>query len=106
MSTTGSAHVPNGRDVLNGTTEPKITLYTNHGCGWSHRVNIVLLELGLRCDVVLIDMDVPRPEWFLKMNPVSLISIEKGGERGTGDSGAASRCDFCSPVFRILDNTI
>jgi hypothetical protein len=53
----------------------KITLYTNHGCGWSHRVHIVLKELGLEYEEVLIDMDVPRPDWFLKLNPVSFFSV-------------------------------
>jgi hypothetical protein len=52
-------------------SQPKITLYTNHGCGWSHRVSITLKEIGLRFEEVFIDMDVPRPEWFLQLNPVS-----------------------------------
>lgn len=50
---------------------PKIKMYTNHGCGWCHRVQIVLKELGLPYEEVLVDLDNARPEWFLKMNPVS-----------------------------------
>lgn len=49
---------------------PKITFYTNHGCGWCHRVHIALDELSLKYDEVLVDLDVPRPEWFLELNPV------------------------------------
>ncbi len=67
-STAASATV-NGRQKT--ADQAKIILYTNHGCGWSHRVQIVLREVGLEFDEVLIDMDVPRPEWFLKLNPVS-----------------------------------
>lgn len=51
---------------------PTIKMYTNHGCGWCHRVHITLKELGLPFEEVLIDLDNPRPEWFLKLNPVSL----------------------------------
>lgn len=50
---------------------PKIKMYTNHGCGWCHRVQIVLKELDLPYEQVLVDLDNPRPEWFLKLNPVS-----------------------------------
>jgi hypothetical protein len=67
--------------LTNGTTinskpdedqsdHPNIILYTNHGCGWSHRVSITIKEIGLPVEEVFIDMDIPRPEWFLKLNPV------------------------------------
>jgi len=59
--------------VINGTQKPKITLWTHHGCGWCHRVHITLKELNLEYEEVLVDLDVPRPEWFLKLNPVSLL---------------------------------
>lgn len=51
---------------------PKITLYTNHACPWAHRAHIILKELGLPFDEVIIDLDTPREEWYLKINPVSL----------------------------------
>lgn len=52
-------------------TEPVITLYTNHGCGWSRRVQIALKELDLEYEEVLIDLDKPREGWFLELNPVN-----------------------------------
>ncbi|KIW68200.1 hypothetical protein PV04_04161 [Phialophora macrospora] len=61
----------------------KITLYTNHGCGWSHRVHIVLKELGLEYKEVLIDMDVPRPDWFLKLNSRGLVPVFQYTPRGS-----------------------
>jgi glutaredoxin len=51
---------------------PKITLYTNHSCPWAHRAHIILKELGLPFDEVIIDLETPREEWYLKINPVSL----------------------------------
>ncbi|KAL5118859.1 hypothetical protein ACEQ8H_003181 [Pleosporales sp. CAS-2024a] len=60
---------------------PKITLYTNHNCPWAHRAHIVLKELGLQYDEVLIDLDKPREEWYLKINPRGLVpTIDFNGE--------------------------
>lgn len=49
---------------------PKIILYTNHTCPWAHRAHIALKELGLPYEEVIIDLDTPREEWYLKVNPV------------------------------------
>ncbi|KAI9811086.1 MAG: hypothetical protein M1827_005668 [Pycnora praestabilis] len=57
----------------NGTAVPKITLYTNHLCPWAHRAHIVLRELGLPYEEVIIDLDRPREEWYLKINPRGLV---------------------------------
>jgi len=60
---------------------PKITLYTNHGCPWAHRAHIALNELGLEFKEVIIDLDVPREEWYLKINPRGLVpTIDYNGE--------------------------
>jgi glutathione S-transferase len=57
----------------NSTAAPKITLYTNHACPWAHRAHITLKELGLAYDEVIIDLDTPREEWYLKINPRGLV---------------------------------
>ncbi|KAF2215949.1 hypothetical protein CERZMDRAFT_104957 [Cercospora zeae-maydis SCOH1-5] len=60
----------NGKNVVG----PKITLYTNHRCPYAHRAHIVLAELGLPFEEVLIDLDAPRPEWYLhEINPRGLV---------------------------------
>ncbi|KAH0840642.1 putative glutathione S-transferase [Fonsecaea pedrosoi] len=55
--------------------QPRIKFFTNHGCGWSQRVHIVLKELGLEYEEVIINMDEPRPEWFLELNPRGLVPV-------------------------------
>ncbi|MCJ1398254.1 hypothetical protein MMC11_001451 [Xylographa trunciseda] len=52
---------------------PKITLYTNHSCPWAHRAHITLKELNLPYEEVIIDLDRPRDEWYLKINPRGLV---------------------------------
>ncbi|MCJ1257048.1 hypothetical protein MMC24_004873 [Lignoscripta atroalba] len=59
----------NGEAATTGIS-PKITLYTNHGCPFAHRVHITLKELNLLYEEVIIDLDRPREEWYLKINPV------------------------------------
>jgi len=62
--------------ATNGTTNgtsPKITLYTNHNCPWAHRAHIALKELGLPYEEVIIDLERPRDEWYLKINPRGLV---------------------------------
>jgi glutathione S-transferase len=68
MATTTNGTAANG-------DAPKITLYTNHGCPWAHRVHITLKELGLAHEEVIIDLAVPRPEWYLKINPVRAFRV-------------------------------
>lgn len=52
---------------------PKIILYTNHGCPWAHRAHIALKESGLEYEEVIIDLSVPREQWYLDINPVSIL---------------------------------
>jgi glutathione S-transferase len=60
----------------NGETkgiQPKITLYTNHLCPFAHRAHITLEELGLDFEEVIIDLDKPREQWYLDINPRGLV---------------------------------
>jgi len=60
---------------------PEITLYTNHLCPWAHRAHIALRELGLPFKEVIIDLEKPREEWYLKINPRGLVpTIDYNGE--------------------------
>ena len=64
--TTSSAHADG---TASGSTPPKIHLYTNHKCPFAHRVHIALEELGLPFEETLIDLETPRPQWYLDINP-------------------------------------
>ncbi|CAI6319609.1 unnamed protein product [Periconia digitata] len=55
------------------TAAPKITLYTNHACPWAHRAHIAIKELGLPYEEVIIDLNVPREQWYLDLNPRGLV---------------------------------
>ncbi len=68
----------------NGTA-PKIVLYTNHGCPWAHRAHITLKELGLPYEEVIIDLDQPREEWYLKVNPRGLVPSIKFEDATTSE---------------------
>ncbi|KAL2857086.1 thioredoxin-like protein [Aspergillus pseudoustus] len=48
---------------------PKITLYTNPNCPWAQRAHITLKELNLPYEQVFIDIEKPREEWYLAINP-------------------------------------
>ncbi|KAF4996929.1 hypothetical protein FDECE_12252 [Fusarium decemcellulare] len=54
---------------------PHVVLYTTHFCPWGHRVHIVLKELGLPYEEVIIDLDRPRDDWYLKISPPYLNRV-------------------------------
>ncbi|KAI1612752.1 putative glutathione S-transferase [Exophiala viscosa] len=71
----------NGTHVTNGSKEPEIILYTNHGCPWAHRAHIAIKELGLKYEEKIIDLDRPRDPWYLEVNPRGLVpSINYNGD--------------------------
>jgi len=79
----------NGHAKSNGHTErnisPKITLYTNHNCPYAHRAHIALEELNLPFEEVIIDLNVPRPQWYLDINPRGLVPSIKYSVPGLMD---------------------
>ena len=67
MAPTANSMHANG--TSNGVPKPKIHLYTNHRCPYAHRSHIALQELGLEFEETIIDLDSPRPQWYLDINP-------------------------------------
>ncbi|KAF2149369.1 hypothetical protein K461DRAFT_296843 [Myriangium duriaei CBS 260.36] len=59
--------------AVNGTSSPSITFYTNRGCPWAQRAQITLKELKLPYEEVTIDLNTPREDWYLKINPRGLV---------------------------------
>lgn len=64
---------------------PKITLYTNHSCPYAHRAHITLSELNLPHEEVIIDLNTPRPQWYLDINPRGLVPSIKYSKEGVYD---------------------
>ena len=64
---------------------PKITLYTNHLCPFAQRAHITLDELQLPHEEVLIDLETPRPQWYLDINPRGLVPSIKYSVPGVLD---------------------
>jgi glutathione S-transferase len=66
---------------MGSSSNPEIILYTNHGCPWAHRAQIILHELGVPFKEEIIDLAVPRTAEYLKVNPRGLVpSISYNGE--------------------------
>ncbi|PNS15017.1 hypothetical protein CAC42_2246 [Sphaceloma murrayae] len=63
--------------AVNGAAQPKIVYYNNRRCPWAHRSSIVLKELNLPFEEVTIDLDTPRPQWYLDINPRGLVPTIK-----------------------------
>ncbi|KAI9823859.1 MAG: hypothetical protein M1826_007605 [Phylliscum demangeonii] len=80
MATTTTPKQP---PPLSSSSGPeKLVLYTNHGCPWAHRVHIALSELGVPYQEVIIDLETPREEWYLKINPRGQVPVLRYGEHG------------------------
>ncbi|KAF2773379.1 thioredoxin-like protein [Teratosphaeria nubilosa] len=86
MATNGAA---NGVATANGHSThniaPKIVLYTNHRCPYAHRAHIALEQLNLPFEEVIIDLDTPRPQWYLDINPRGLVPSIKYSVSGIFD---------------------
>jgi glutathione S-transferase len=63
----------------------KVTFYTSYLCPYAQRSHIVLEELGLPYEIVQIDLGVPRPQWYLDINPRGLVPSLKYQVEGAGD---------------------
>lgn len=53
-------------------SDRKLTLYTNRGT-WAVRVHILARELDIDFEEVPMDLNVPRPDWYLKLNPLGKV---------------------------------
>ncbi|RMY69247.1 hypothetical protein D0863_06587 [Hortaea werneckii] len=115
MATNGAT---DGKAATNGHTthnlHPHITLYTNHRCPFAHRAHIALNELNLPFEEVIIDLNTPRPQWYLDINPRGLVPAIKYSVPGVVDeeilyeSGIVARflCDsFPSPLLPASKET-
>lgn len=64
----------NGNNIQRDLPEDfKIILFADHGCPFAHRAYITLHELGLPYEDVLVNLNKPREDWYLRINPVSLL---------------------------------
>ncbi|KAB5559909.1 thioredoxin-like protein [Coniochaeta sp. 2T2.1] len=81
----------------------KLILYTNHRCPWAHRVHIALNELNIPYDEEIIDLDTPRTEAYLKINPRGLVpTINHDGEIITESGIVAQYLADAHPSSHLL----
>ncbi|KAB5547122.1 thioredoxin-like protein [Coniochaeta sp. 2T2.1] len=81
----------------------KLILYTNHRCPWAHRVHIALNELNIPYDEEIIDLDKPRTEAYLKINPRGLVpTINHDGEIITESGIVAQYLADAHPSSHLL----
>ncbi|OIW30762.1 thioredoxin-like protein [Coniochaeta ligniaria NRRL 30616] len=69
----------------------KLVLYTNHRCPWAHRAHIALSELGIPFEEEIIDLDTPRTEAYLKVNPRGLVPSLRFNDEIITESGIVSQ---------------
>jgi glutathione S-transferase len=69
-------------------TEPAITLHGMELSGHTHRVQLMLLMLGLPFRFAPAGADVRRTEAFLKLNPLGQIPVLEDGDLVLSDSNA------------------
>ncbi|KAH6698507.1 thioredoxin-like protein [Leptodontidium sp. MPI-SDFR-AT-0119] len=67
-------------------SDKMFTLYTNGGT-WAVRVHILCRELGIEFEEVRIDLNAPRPEWYLKINPLGKVPTITFGNEIMRESG-------------------
>ncbi|KZV68266.1 hypothetical protein PENSPDRAFT_634496 [Peniophora sp. CONT] len=82
--------------------ENRITLYTHPASPYVKRVEIALVEAGVDFDRHIIDLFVPRPEWYLReVNPVGKIPAISYGPR------APSNCIMPPPnSFHLCESLV
>lgn len=78
-------------------TQQKLTLYTNRKCPFARRVHATLKELSLEYEEVFIDLNTPRPQWYLDINPRGLVPTLKFGNEIITESSIV--CEFLVDAF-------
>ncbi|KAJ4396742.1 hypothetical protein N0V93_000964 [Gnomoniopsis smithogilvyi] len=75
----------------------KLVLYTNYTCTWANRANAALNELGVPFEERVINVDGPRPQDFLKLNPRGLVPVLIFNDRVIIESTII--CQFLADVY-------
>lgn len=68
-----------------------LALYSSPGSGNALKVRFLLGELGLDYETVDVPLERPRPEWYLRVNPVGGIPTLVDGELVLAESNAILR---------------
>ncbi|KAJ1335028.1 glutathione S-transferase [Microdochium nivale] len=97
ISTTSPSHPPtianqnsstsNLKTANMAATAPPIKLYTNHGCPWAQRAEIILAELNIPHEQEVVDLRTPRTAEYLAINPRGLVPTLAYGDEIIAESG-------------------
>ncbi|RYP02176.1 hypothetical protein DL764_005927 [Monosporascus ibericus] len=79
------------------SNENKLILYTNYTCTWANRANVVLAELKVPFEERIINVDGPRPDSFLKLNPRALVPVLIFNDEVLVESAVI--CQFLADVY-------
>ncbi|RYP87418.1 hypothetical protein DL769_000514 [Monosporascus sp. CRB-8-3] len=79
------------------SNENKLILYTNYTCTWANRANVALAELKVPFEERIINVDGPRPESFLKLNPRALVPVLIFNDEVLVESAVI--CQFLADIY-------
>lgn len=75
----------------------QLKLYTSIICPFAQRARIMLELKKLKFELIEIDLSSPRPDWFLRINPLGQVPVIVHGESVLNESSII--CEYLEDAF-------